>query len=232
MFSRMGSAATNSRNKKTRPASPAAKTPGEGPTSTPGRPRSSRSHDAILSAALELLESEGYRRVTIEAIAAQAGVGKQTIYRWWSSKADIVLEAFARAGGTQVPEPDTGALNSDLRAFVRSTLRAVKSHERVLCTLMAEAQLDGEFADKLRTVLIGSRRASLLRVFDRAAARGDLAEQLDRELLVDLVYGPMWYRLLNKHAPVGRALADQLVGIVMAVVRQGDQAHDGTAPRG
>src|SRR3954471_7262811 len=91
---------------------------------TQGRRRSNKSHKAILQAALDLLEQDGYRALTIEAIAARAGVGKQTIYRWWPSKAAVVLEAFTVNAATQIPQPNTGSLQQDLQKFFAATLHA------------------------------------------------------------------------------------------------------------
>ena len=184
-------------------------------TRTTGRPRSERSRQAILTAALELLETEGYRGISIEAIAARAGVGKQTIYRWWSCKADVVLEAYAEAAAERSPDPDTGAIRSDLMHFVRTTFAGACEASSILCSLMAEAQLNGDFADRFRNAFINSRRAILYRILDRGIARGELASDIDRQLLADLIYGPMWYRLLNRHAPVDAELAAELVSIVM-----------------
>jgi AcrR family transcriptional regulator len=118
------------------------------PPASPVRRRSQRSHQAILSAATELLKENGYLGVSIEAIAASAGVGKQTIYRWWPSKADVVMEAVAFQLARDIPVPDTGSVESDLQAFLQRlfTVFATTGAGRTVAGLMAEAQTNPEFA--------------------------------------------------------------------------------------
>src|SRR5581483_6685625 len=86
-----------------------------------GRPRSEHSHEAILDAVLRLLEAEGYGALTIEGVARHAGVGKQTIYRWWKCKAELVLEAYANHAASKIPVPDKGNLRGDLEAFLTAS---------------------------------------------------------------------------------------------------------------
>lgn len=191
-------------------------------TARPGRPRSRRAHAAILEATGELLDTEGYRNLTMQRIAERAGVGKQTLYRWWSCKAAVVLEALAASAERRVPIPDTGSLEGDLASFLRVTFRGVKRTGQTLTALMAEAQHDPVIAEALRSRLIDRRRTVVRQMLDRAAERGEIAPHVDRELLIDLLYGPMWYRLLNCHAPLDTRLADRLARAVVAVARGSD----------
>ncbi|MEM9487835.1 MAG: TetR/AcrR family transcriptional regulator [Myxococcota bacterium] len=184
-----------------------------------GRPRSEQSRRAILNATLALLESDGYRKLTVEAIAARAGVGKQTIYRWWRRKADVVLEAWTDAAAKRIPEPDTGELAGDLALFVGETCRRAEQSAPLLCALMAEAQLDEDFSDRFGHAFIAVRRAVVRRILERGVQRGELAEQADLELLIDLVYGPMWYRLLNRHGALDRAFVERVCSAVIAAGR-------------
>src|SRR5712692_8905871 len=111
-----------------------------------GRPRSEQARQAVLAAAGRLVEEYGYGRVTIEAIARQAGVSKQTIYRWWSTKAEIVLEVLNEAASTIAPAPDSGSLEADVQLFLRRTVAGGRGRNgRMLAALMAEAQLDEVF---------------------------------------------------------------------------------------
>jgi AcrR family transcriptional regulator len=181
----------------------------------PGRKRSEEARRAILDVAVELLRTRGYGNVTVDDIAAQAGVGKQTIYRWWRSKADVVLEALADHASATIPVPDTGGLEGDLTAFLSSTFRALsgpQSLAAVMRGLMAQAQLDEEFADRFRTYIEG-RRGVLRSLLVRAVARGELAPDVEVELLVDMLFGAMWYRLLLGHAPLGRRAAAALAAL-------------------
>lgn len=175
------------------------------------RRRSKQSHNAILQAALTILERDGYQALNIEAIAAQAGVGKQTIYRWWPSKAAVVLEAFAAQAALDNPLPDLHSLRADLQAFLETTFRLLnEGQDKTVRSLMAEAQFDPTFGEELRRTFIHARRQSLLTLLERGIERGELAPDVDREFLLDMLYGPMWYRLLNQHAPLDATFAHQL----------------------
>ncbi|MQY07983.1 TetR/AcrR family transcriptional regulator [Actinomadura macrotermitis] len=179
-----------------------------------GRRRNEAARRAILDAAVELLGSADEGPVTIDRIAAAAGVGKQTIYRWWPSKGAVLLEALGERAETDVPAPATGSLGGDLAAFVAATFRAA-GNPRMAAALrgaMAEAQRD-EPAGEVMRAFIARRRQALREVFERA----DLAPGADVELLIDQVYGVLWYRILVGHAPLGPAQAAELARSVAAL---------------
>ena len=181
-----------------------------------GRPRSEDSHGAILDAVLALLEGEGYRALTIESVARQAGVGKQTIYRWWKSKAELVLEAYANHAASKLPLPDKGSLRADLEWFFCSAFKRLTDISGpTMRGLMADAVYDPEFLEILREVLIAKRRAALSQVLERGRARGELKPDADLEVMIDLLYGALWYRLLLQHAKLDSRFAKQLVGSVL-----------------
>jgi AcrR family transcriptional regulator len=172
-----------------------------------GRKRSQEARRAILEAALELLHEQGYARLTTDAIARAAGVGKQTIYRWWRSKAAVVLEALTELGRTIAPSP-TGSLERDVAAFLEHTFRLLRGPRgtgAVLRGLMAEAQLDPEFAASFAG-FIAARRGALRAVLERHTRAGP--DELDAA--VDMLFGAMWYRLLVGHAPLDAAFARAL----------------------
>jgi AcrR family transcriptional regulator len=177
----------------------------------PGRPRSETAHRAILAAAISELTERGYAALTVEGIAARAGVGKQTIYRWWPSKADVVLDALLDLTEQRITVPDEGSLPADLLGFLGETFRQ-RGQRPVLVGLMAQALLDPVFATAFKERFLFRRRAALRQILDRAVERGEVAPELDPELLIDVVYGVLWYRLLLDHAPLddeaGRRLAD------------------------
>ena len=115
-----------------------------------GRPRSEHSHEAILDAVLKLLEDEGYGALTIEGVARQAGVGKQTIYRWWKCRAELVLEAYANHTASKIPLPDKGSLRADLEAFLTAGCKRLTDISGpIMRGLMADAVLDDEFREVL-----------------------------------------------------------------------------------
>jgi AcrR family transcriptional regulator len=180
----------------------------------PGRPRSEEARQRILAAALAELEERGYAALTIEGIAARAGVGKQTIYRWWKSRADVVLDGLPALAAHRIAVPDEGSLGADLTAFLAATF-AERGQRPVLVGLMAQALLDPAFAVQFRDRFLFSRRAVLRGILERARGRGELAAGTDLELLIDVVYGTLWYRLLLDHAPLdeesGRRLAELVV---------------------
>jgi AcrR family transcriptional regulator len=185
-----------------------------------GRPRSATARQAILDAALTELRERGYAALTIEGIANRAGVGKQTIYRWWPSKADVVLDAMLDITSTRIIVPDKGSLSDDLIAFLRATFRQ-RGQRPVLIGLMAQAILDPAFATQFRDRFLFSRRAALRSIMQRAVERGEVAAELDLELLIDVVYGVLWYRLLLDHAPITEAAGQQLAALVVRAARPG-----------
>lgn len=178
------------------------------------------SHAAILRATVELLEEQGYRSLTIEGVAKRAGVGKQTIYRWWDgSKGALVLEAFTSVGDERVPPSDTGVVRADLLAIMRPVfaLNAEPRRGTALAnrTLMAEAQLDPDF-HAAYVDLHRSWWGPLRDVLERGIARGELRRGTDVQLVIDLLLGASWYRLLLEHAPLDRRSADAVVDAVLA----------------
>ncbi|GAA1969671.1 TetR/AcrR family transcriptional regulator [Kitasatospora viridis] len=210
---------------------PQDQTPGDGGDSRPRRPeqtrrrtggriRSEDAHEQTLLATAALLEEIGYGRLTIEGVAARAGVAKSTVYRWWKSKAALVMDAYGLAVTQRMPEPDSGDCAEDLRIFVRQLYSVVEHPTRAeaLRGLMAEAQLDPEFAPRF-TEWVRSRRQVVAALLARGAARGELAADLDLEHAVDLVFGPFWYRLLARHLPLDPADASAHVDRLLAGLR-------------
>lgn len=179
------------------------------PTRTGGRTRSEDAHAEALKAAVQILEESGYAAVTIEGVATRSGVAKSTLYRWWSNKADLVMEAYTQLTESRMPTPDTGRVKTDLTEFV-TALYQVAAHPtrtEALKGLMAQAQLDPTFAKAFRT-WIDTRRALLTAIFTRATTRGELPKDIDVDHAVDLIFGPFWYRLLIGHAPISPADAE------------------------
>jgi AcrR family transcriptional regulator len=174
--------------------------------------RSEKSYRAILKSTLAILAEKGYGALTIESIAAKARVSKQTIYRWWASKAAIVLEALTNHAQERLPVPDTGNVKGDLEVLLKETLGELAQQSGpIVRGLMAEAQLDPEFGRRFREDFIAQRREVLLSVLRRGQQRGEISHQVELELIVDLIYGPMWYRLLNQHAPLNEDFAQHLL---------------------
>jgi AcrR family transcriptional regulator len=195
--------------------------PGAQPAPQRGRPRSEKAQRAILAAAAGLLLERGLAEVSMDAVAERAGVSKATIYRWWPTKETLALDALYARWADAAPVPrDTGSLRSDLLELVRPWARLVRtgSHARVIAGLLAEAQADAVFAAQYRDRVILPRRDTAREIFARAVRRGEVSPGLDLEVALDLVYGPLYHRLLHGHAPltdefVEAALDLALVGI-------------------
>ena len=166
----------------------------------------------MLDAALRLARRDGYAAVTVKGIAQEAGVGRQTVYRWWASRAAVLLEAVGElARGTVAPEPSRDAA-ADLRALLRSTFALAEDVGRVVVGLMADASGDPEFLAALQEGLLGPRRAVVDEILERGRRAGQFGDAFDTALVTDMIWGTMWYRLLSRHAPVDARLADELTG--------------------
>jgi AcrR family transcriptional regulator len=185
-----------------------------------GRRRNAAARDAILDATFELLRDQGAAGVTIDAIAEAAGVGRQTIYRWWPAKGAVVAEAMVRSARGMVPAHDTGTFAGDLTAFFADSFTALRDpgNRRALRQVMAAAQQDGHVAEVLAD-FTAQRRAALRALLERGQARGDVAATADIAMLVDLGYGLLWYRLLVGHAPLDDGAAAALAAHLIAASR-------------
>jgi AcrR family transcriptional regulator len=174
----------------------------------PGRPRSEISKNAILDVAYWQVMERGYGAVTADSIAKAAGAGKQTLYRWWPSKAAVILDALAEKGRTRIDRPLEAAIRSgDLLGFLRAVIPIIAATGPALRHLMAEAQFDPKLRGLLRERLIEPRREPLRQLL---AARASDAHK--REALVAAIYGAIWYRLLLDE-PLDEALAVELAAL-------------------
>jgi AcrR family transcriptional regulator len=164
-----------------------------------------------------LLASEGFDRLTVEGVAAQAGVGKATIYRRWPSKLALVLAAVGELSTHPLPELTTGRTRDDLVSLLRHIIEALSGTiaGRILPGLVAESARSPDLLGVLHDFWI-TRRKIMMKVLRQGAAQGDLPEGVDLELIADLLYGPVHYRFLISAAPLDRPLAEQVVDAVMA----------------
>jgi AcrR family transcriptional regulator len=176
-----------------------------------GRRRNDAAQSAILDATFRLLSDPGTEALTIDAIAAEAGVGRQTIYRWWPSKGAVVAEALARHAQVAVPERDTGSFTGDLAAFLIDSFAGLQNEGYAdrLRQIVAEAQRD-EHVARMLADFTAVRRAALRSLLERGRAAGELAADADLDMLVDMAYGVLYYRLLVGHAPLDEAAARSL----------------------
>ena len=198
---------------------------GTGKTDGTGRPgqravhrgnrhqRSEAARQAVLQAADGLLVERGFAGLTMEGIATRAGVAKQTIYRWWPSKTDVLMDAFIEDAAEDLTPPDTGDLGHDLRGQL-SRLAEFLTHSdagAVFRALAGQAQHDPELALRLRTDHLSQQRERDRLPLLRAIERGQLPHDIDLDSAVDRLVGPVYYRVLVTGQPVARDFTDFLV---------------------
>jgi AcrR family transcriptional regulator len=183
---------------------------------TPGRPRSEQARAAILTATLNLLEQVGFVDLSIEAVAARAGVGKTTIYRWWPSKAVLVADAFMSSVIRETRFPDTGSVREDLRAQMQRLAAIFRGPRgRILRSLIGGGQSDPELIEAFRNRWLFPRRAEAIGILQRAKDRGELAQELDGNMLLDALYGPLYFRMLAGHGPLSNSFIDDVCDTLM-----------------
>ncbi|WP_283136562.1 TetR/AcrR family transcriptional regulator [Rhizohabitans arisaemae] len=187
--------------------------------------RSERSRQAILDAARELVCEVGYAKVTIESIAARAGVGKQTIYRWWPSKGAVIFDSFlalsVNAEDQGISLPDTGDIEADLKLVLRATVAefADPDFEAPIRALNSEIVNDPDLATQYRERLaapVTEAKKARLRSAQRA---GQLAADADLDLLLDVLYAPVFQRWLHRSGPLTPEFADALVDVTLKAFR-------------
>jgi AcrR family transcriptional regulator len=173
---------------------------------------------AILDAALALCREEGYAKLSIEAIATRAGVGKQTIYRWWRSKGAVLLEALDREAAVAAAFPDTGDLVADMRATITDVVRfqSNPSLGPPLAALIAEAQQDPGIGPMLLERFFEPRRAPIAERLRRAQEAGHLPATLDVEAVLEVIFGALFHRLLLRSGPLDAEYAAFVVDVVLA----------------
>ena len=167
---------------------------------SPGRPRSAATRTAILDTATALLEKESFSRISIERIAAEAKVGKQSIYRWWDSKADMLLEAYVERALKRLPAVrKSGDAFRDLEQLLKSFFANVRNPAvgKTIRTFIAEAQHDPEFRVKFHDVFVSTRRDMLRKAIVAGIESGAFRPDLAVEIVIDLIYGAFWHRLLS-----------------------------------
>jgi AcrR family transcriptional regulator len=175
-----------------------------------------RSHKAILEATGQLLAEVGYGAMTMEGIAARAGVGKATVYRWWSSKAALAIDVLGE-NPSEPADEDTGDLRGDL---VRTVERVIALLTRglegeIIPAMSADLVRDPAMAELFRTRIARPRRSSVTAILDRATARGELPKKLDVPLMLDACVGAIFYRLVISGEPVTDEMAGDLVDLLL-----------------
>jgi AcrR family transcriptional regulator len=186
-----------------------------------GRPRSEKAKASILAAASAILEAEGLREMSVDAVAARAGVSKATIYRWWDSKADLALDTFLADARRELAPPNTGSFAKDLRARGRTISRAYGRTPLgpALAHLIGEAQADAELGVALTERVIAPLREGSREIFRRAITRGEIPKDTPIDVVIDMLVGPIYYHLLLRTGPRDNRLADAVVDLLLAALQ-------------
>ena len=176
---------------------------------------------AIRNAVMHELADVGYGRLSIEAVARRAGVGKTAVYRRWNNKLEMVLEIVSDVAGRAVPLPDTGNLTGDLRLLMTIVSKALQHRiaSQIIPDLMAEASRNPQIAATLQRALRTHQQAVGDKLVGQAVARGELPPGADPELAVDLILGPLYWRLAVARSPITDDYLGQLTAAVTAALR-------------
>jgi AcrR family transcriptional regulator len=192
-----------------------------------GRPRSQAAHDAVLKAALRLVTKRGFRAVSVNEIAAEAGVGKMTLYRHWPNKAALVMDSLLVLIGSETDFPEAGSAIESLRqqldlqaAFFRS------SRGNLIRSLVAEAQSDSELAIAFRERWLVPRREGVRQIMRAAVAEGSLRSDIDIDTAIDILYGSLYYRLLLGAGALDERFVDSIYDQFLAGHGASAQALD------
>ena len=190
----------------------------------PGRPRSEKARAAILAATTDLLLAHGLAAVSMDTVAERAGVSKATIYRWWPSKELLALDAlYEESAASQPRRPDTGTLRGDLLALLQPWARLVtgRPYGRLIAALVTRAQTDPAFGQQYRARFVQPRRDEARAILRRAIGRGEIPAGTRTEVALDLLYGPLYHRLLHGHAPLDDEFVADVVDTTLAGLSRG-----------
>jgi AcrR family transcriptional regulator len=196
-------------------AEPATEQPGG--SRRPGRPRDVRHDQKILDSTLELLREHGYGGLTIDGVAARAGVGRPTIYRRWPSKPALVVAAMVDSQRLAIPEIDAGSLRADLLTVQRHQIELMNrpSNRRITAGLIADLTTDPVLSDSYVQQYLEPRRAAVWRVLQRGVDRGELDPDADFALIYELLIGPLFIRSVVWGQPLGPDVAENTVDVIV-----------------
>ncbi|HWZ80881.1 MAG TPA: TetR/AcrR family transcriptional regulator [Candidatus Sulfotelmatobacter sp.] len=186
----------------------------------PGRPRSEQARQAILRTTLKILGKNGFSDFKIEEVAARASVGKATVYRWWPNKGALIADAFASSTTRKLRFPDTGSVYADMSQQMRQLIKVFRSRRgRIVSAILAAGQSDKDLIEAFRERFLWPRRREAYATLRRGIERGELRRDLDPDLLLDSLYGPIYMRFLIQHDRLTPEFVDRLCALVLAGVR-------------
>jgi AcrR family transcriptional regulator len=182
----------------------------------PGRPRSEQARRAIFRSTLKLLRRSSFPELTIEAIAADANVGKATVYRWWPNKGALVVDAFASSAEDRLHFPDTGSVCRDMSLQMVQFLAILRSQRgRIVAALLGGGQSDPELLSAFRERFLLPRREEAYKTLRRAIARGELPPDLDLDVVLDTLYGAVYMRFLIRHDELSETYIREVCRLVL-----------------
>ena len=186
----------------------------------PGRPRSEEARQAILRSTLKILGRNGFSDFKIEEVAARASVGKATVYRWWPNKGALIADAFASSTTRKLRFPDTGSVYTDMSQQMRQLIKVFHSrHGRIVSAILAAGQSDKDLIEAFRERFLWPRRREAYATLRRGIERGELRKELDPDLLLDSLYGPIYMRFLIQHDRLTPEFVDHLCTLVLSGAR-------------
>jgi AcrR family transcriptional regulator len=194
----------------------------------PGRPRSENSRQSILRSTIRLLRKSSFAELSIEAIAADAKVGKATVYRWWPNKGALVVDAFAHSTEDELHFPDSGSVYKDMSLQMCQWLSVLRSPRGcIVRAIIAAGQSDRELLEEFRKRLLRPRRQEAYQTLRRGIDRGELPRGLDLDLVLDILYGAIYMRFLIRHDELSERYIEELCRLVLdgAAARNTASSH-------
>lgn len=177
-----------------------------------GRPRCEETRMDILNASYDLLIENGFAAITVEKIAERAKVSKATIYKWWPNKAAVIIDGYLNATSVELPMPDTGSTVEDMFIQVNNFVKFLTTRKgNVITEIIAEGQHDSQLADIYRKAYFTPRREISKQILERGISRGELAKDLNLDVTMDLIWGPIFYRLLITGQVIDEAFVKKLI---------------------
>jgi AcrR family transcriptional regulator len=181
----------------------------------PGRPRSEKARKAVIQSTLALLKRVGFHELTMESVAARAGVGKSTVYRWWPNKAELVIESFVSAVDEELRFAPTGPVLESIHQQMRRWAGIFRSPlGQIVATVIGAGQSDPEILAAFLSHWVEPRRTEACRLIRQAMKQGEIRADIDPGTALDLLYGPLYMRLLLRHAPLDENFVNAVFGVV------------------
>jgi AcrR family transcriptional regulator len=201
----------------------------------PGRPRSENARQAILRSTVKLLRKGGFEQLSIEAIAADAGVGKATVYRWWPTKGALVVDAFALSTEDELHFPDSGSVYRDMGFQMNRFLGVLHSPRGcIVRAILGAGQSDHDLLEEFRKRLLRPRRQEAYAALRRGIERGELPGNLDLDVVLDTLYGAIYMRFLIRHDKLSENYVNEVCRMVLegAARRAASAGHNGAKKNG